>query len=80
MTESAPLNGTTTPPASKMGNLALTEYSATPTSDDSKGPDSVPSWDIPDAFLLPNGYPDVSVFSSSQSRSPWSNVIAITSI
>ncbi|KAL4810988.1 tryptophan synthase beta subunit-like PLP-dependent enzyme [Aspergillus unguis] len=62
MTETAPVNGATTPPSSRLSNLALTEYSAVPTPTSEKeeynGADSVPSWDIPDAFLLPNGYPD----------------------
>ncbi|KAL4966254.1 threonine dehydratase, biosynthetic [Aspergillus stella-maris] len=62
MTEKVPTNGATTPNHSRLSSLALTEYSAIPTPTSEKeeytGPSSPPSWDIPDAFLLPNGYPD----------------------
>ncbi|KAL4740675.1 tryptophan synthase beta subunit-like PLP-dependent enzyme [Aspergillus similis] len=62
MTENASMHGAATPLSSSLSNLALTEYSAIPTptseKDEYKGPDSPPAWDIPDGFLLPNGYPD----------------------
>lgn len=66
MTDQASANGAATPTSSKLSTLALTEYSAIPTptseKDEYKGPESPPSWDIPNAFLLPNGYPDVRPF------------------
>ena len=56
-------SGTATPILSKMGGLALTEYAATPTPpgerNEPTGPGLPPNWGIPEAFLLPNGYPDV---------------------
>jgi hypothetical protein len=64
--ESAPngfASGSTTPILPKMSGLALTEYAATPTPpgerNEQTGPGLPPNWGIPEAFLLPNGYPDV---------------------
>ncbi|KAF3386379.1 Threonine dehydratase [Penicillium rolfsii] len=54
-------NGTTSPVTPKMSGLALTEYTATPTPPSEHAdhiPGLPPNWGIPNAFLLPNGYPD----------------------
>ncbi|KAM5431399.1 threonine deaminase [Microsporum canis] len=48
-------NGATTP--TRLNTLSLTEYTATP-SPPSKADGCPPEWDIPEGFLLPNGYPD----------------------
>lgn len=53
-------NGAATPVSPKMSGLALTEYTAAPTPPSERPePSYPPNWGIPDAFLLPNGYPDV---------------------
>jgi threonine dehydratase len=57
-------NGVATPvtPTPKMSGLALTEYTAAPTPPserERRTPGLPPNWGIPEAFLLPNGYPDV---------------------
>lgn len=63
MSDEPPTNGTVTPVTPK--NLALTEYTAAPTPPSERGDDKSkmlgmpPNWGIPEAFLLPNGYPDV---------------------
>ena len=61
-------DGTTTPLAAKVSNLALTEYSAAPTPPSEKVDQlgSAPDWGIADSFLLPNGYPDVRLYLSVQ--------------
>ncbi|KAJ5201871.1 uncharacterized protein N7498_006534 [Penicillium cinerascens] len=55
-------SGTVTPVFPKMSGLALTEYASTPTPPGERngqhGPGVPPDWGIPEAFLLPNGYPD----------------------
>lgn len=51
-------NGTTTPRTPKRTGLALTEYTANP-SPPSEAAQRRPQLNIPEAFLLPNGYPDV---------------------
>ncbi|KAK2882427.1 threonine deaminase [Arthroderma sp. PD_2] len=48
-------DGATTPP--RLNSLSLTEYTTTP-SPPSKTDGCPPEWDIPEGFLLPNGYPD----------------------
>lgn len=51
------------PVTPKMNGLALTEYTAAPTPPSERAhqtPGLPPNWGIPEAFLLPNGYPDVS--------------------
>lgn len=51
------------PVTPKMSGLALTEYTAAPTPPSERAnqtPGLPPNWGIPEAFLLPNGYPDVS--------------------
>ena len=57
-------DGVATPVSAKVSNLTLTESAlATPTSE--KGEDSTAyNWGIPDDYLLPNGYPDVSALWS----------------
>ena len=55
-------NGATTPVTPKTSGLALTEYTAAPTPPserEQRTPGLPPNWGIPEAFLLPNGYPDV---------------------
>lgn len=61
-------NGTASPVhlnLNNLNNLTLTEYTAThtPVSERVDNRNGVlgepPNWGIPDAFLLPNGYPDV---------------------
>lgn len=50
------------PVTPKMSGLALTEYTAAPTPPSERAnqtPGLPPNWGIPEAFLLPNGYPDV---------------------
>lgn len=58
-------NGVATPVTPKMSGLALTEYSAAPTPPSERSQRLPPNWGIPEAFLLPNGYPDVSYSPSS---------------
>lgn len=62
-------NGFSTPVTPKSTNLALTslaltEYTASPTPPSERGEPAFPGlprgYGVPDAFLLPNGYPDVS--------------------
>jgi threonine dehydratase len=64
---------TSSPRTPKFKGLALTEYAANPTPPSEREDrrlfsdrDGIPGglflsrdWDIPDEFLLPNGYPDV---------------------
>ncbi|OGE51662.1 hypothetical protein PENARI_c012G08641 [Penicillium arizonense] len=53
--------GVATPVTPKMSGLAFTEYTAiaTPPNEHSQRvPGVPPNWGIPEAFLLPNGYPD----------------------
>jgi hypothetical protein len=55
--------GVATPVTPKMSGLAFTEYTATatpPNEHPQRPPGVPPNWGIPEAFLLPNGYPDVS--------------------
>ena len=63
MPEEPSTNGTTTPPTSKFGGLALTEYSAAPTPPSERADCKLPGVGrkcaVPEDFLLPNGYPDV---------------------
>ena len=62
MSEEASTNGVATPVTPKMSGLALTEYTAAPTPPserEQRTPGLPPNWGIPEAFLLPNGYPDV---------------------
>lgn len=62
-TDSPIVNGYTTPPAAGLSNLALTEYTAAPTpqAETENRILGLPNnWGIPDSFILPNGYPDVS--------------------
>ncbi|KAJ5175242.1 uncharacterized protein N7482_001119 [Penicillium canariense] len=61
MSENPATNGATTPVTPKMSGLALTEYTAAPTPPGERAPrvpGVPPDWGIPDAYLLPNGYPD----------------------
>ncbi|KAJ5824189.1 Threonine dehydratase biosynthetic [Penicillium robsamsonii] len=54
-------HGVATPVTPKMSGLALTEYTAAPTPPserEHRTPGLPPNWGIPEAFLLPNGYPD----------------------
>ncbi|KAJ6080106.1 hypothetical protein N7467_009859 [Penicillium canescens] len=53
--------GVATPVTPKMSGLAFTEYTATatpPNEHSQRVPGVPPNWGIPEAFLLPNGYPD----------------------
>lgn len=62
MPEEPTTNGVTTPVSPKMNGLALTEYTAAPTPPSERAdriPGVPPNWGIPNALLLPNGYPDV---------------------
>ncbi|KAJ5895202.1 hypothetical protein N7495_006893 [Penicillium taxi] len=57
----ASASGSTTPVSPKASGFTLTEYAAgpTPLSEPSPQIPGVPrDWGIPDAFVLPNGYPD----------------------
>lgn len=47
-------------PQSRRVSLSLTEYTANPTPPGTRY-DCPRDWDIPEAFLLPNGYPDVCI-------------------
>ncbi|KAJ5764514.1 hypothetical protein N7533_003195 [Penicillium manginii] len=61
MSDEPSVNGVTTPTTPKRSGLALTEYTAAPTpppNAQTASPDCPPNWGIPEAFLLPNGYPD----------------------
>ena len=50
-------NGLASPSTPRQTGLALTEYTANPSPRDESSQDK--SSVIPEAFLLPNGYPDV---------------------
>lgn len=63
MSDESSTNSAPTPGTPKVSTLSLTEYAATPTPPNERS-EQVPSglhrdWQIPEAFLLPNGYPDV---------------------
>ncbi|KAL1965914.1 hypothetical protein VTN77DRAFT_5047 [Rasamsonia byssochlamydoides] len=60
MTEDPVSNGTVTPPNKpNHSGLSLTEYAANPTPPVERGESGLPpTFDIPEDFLLPNGYPD----------------------
>ncbi|CAI7669320.1 unnamed protein product [Penicillium manginii] len=61
MSDEPSVNGVTTPTTPKRSGLALTEYTAAPTPPSERAdriPGLPPNWGIPEAFLLPNGYPD----------------------
>lgn len=60
MDEKAMPNGTHTPQTPKLDSLALTEYTANPTPPSMRSsPTALPK--VPEASLLPNGFPDVRV-------------------
>ncbi|WEW59277.1 threonine deaminase [Emydomyces testavorans] len=50
-------NGTSRPSSPPLSSLSLTEYTANPTPPSERCV-CHPDWDVPDSFLLPNGYPD----------------------
>jgi threonine dehydratase len=50
-------NGTSTPQTPKRSSLAMTEYAANPTPP-SERTTPISSYDVPQDYLLPNGYPD----------------------
>jgi threonine dehydratase len=71
-TQNGNSGSTSSPRTPKFTGLALTEYTANPTPPSEREDrrfsdrDGIPGplllerdWDIPDEFLLPNGYPDV---------------------
>lgn len=60
MDENSTPNGTHTPQTPKLNTLSLTEYTANP-SPPSRTNSSTALAKIPEAFLLPNGFPDVRV-------------------
>ncbi|KAK8173874.1 threonine ammonia-lyase, biosynthetic [Phyllosticta citrichinensis] len=53
-------NGTKTPttPAPNVSGFSLTEYAANPSPSSSSTPNGHPQFQVPEHFLLPNGYPD----------------------
>lgn len=58
MDETPTPNGTHTPQTPKLNTLSLTEYTANPSPPSRRSSSSaLPT--IPEAFLLPNGFPDV---------------------
>ena len=60
-------NGTLTPQTPKLNSLALTEYTANPTPPSRRNsPTASPK--VPEAFLLPNGFPDVRIPSREGSN------------
>lgn len=69
MSDESSTNGVPTPVTPKLSGLSLTEYASNPTPPGVRGEKTVPGhprdWNIPDAFLLPNGYPDVRFFLNS---------------
>ncbi|KAK2782884.1 threonine deaminase [Emmonsiellopsis sp. PD_33] len=50
-------NGSPRPTTPKMSSLSLTEYTANPSPPNERH-GLPPDWDIPEAYLLPTGYPD----------------------
>jgi hypothetical protein len=64
MADTAVPNGTHTPetPKPAHASLALTEYSANPSPPSATPRDKTRDAGVPPDFLLPTGYPDVSVF------------------
>lgn len=61
MSDESSTSSASKPATPKLSGLSLTEYTAAPTPPNERAQTkaSGPSWDIPDTFLLPNGYPDV---------------------
>ncbi|EEQ88025.1 threonine deaminase [Blastomyces dermatitidis] len=57
MAEAPLTNGCSSPLTPRLNSFSLTEYSANP-SPPSERHGLPPDWEIPEAFLLPNGYPD----------------------
>ncbi|OAX84179.1 threonine ammonia-lyase, biosynthetic [Emergomyces africanus] len=57
MAEAPLTNGYSSPRIPRLNSLALTEYSANPSPPNERH-GLPPDWEIPEAFLLPNGYPD----------------------
>ncbi|OJD19929.1 threonine ammonia-lyase, biosynthetic [Emergomyces pasteurianus Ep9510] len=57
MAEAPITNGCSSPRPPRLNSLALTEYSANPSPPNERH-GLPPDWEIPEAFLLPNGYPD----------------------
>ncbi|KAK5145471.1 threonine deaminase [Oleoguttula sp. CCFEE 6159] len=57
MTDSPTPNGTHTPQTPKMNSLSLTEYTANPSPPSSTPKSKIRSL-VPEAFILPNGFPD----------------------
>ncbi|EDN10450.1 threonine dehydratase, mitochondrial precursor [Histoplasma mississippiense (nom. inval.)] len=57
MAETPLTNGSGSPRTPRLSSLAMTEYSAYP-SPPNERQGLPPDWEIPEAFLLPNGYPD----------------------
>lgn len=64
MEESTMSNGTHTPQTPESNGLSLTEYSANPSPPPGKTAKSTASSQVPEAYLLPDGFPDVSMFTS----------------
>ncbi|KAK2766681.1 threonine deaminase [Arachnomyces sp. PD_36] len=58
MPDITPTNGESLPCSPKRNTLALTEYSATPMASLGEKNGSQKEWEVPEAFLLPNGHPD----------------------
>ena len=60
MEDESPQDGTVTPQTPKTNGLSLTEYTANPTPPNEKqNHKSLALSQIPEDYLLPNGYPDV---------------------
>lgn len=65
MSEASSTNGVATPVSSQMNSLALHQNECSPQSERGERKLFGLDWGIPDAFLLPNGYPDVSLSLSN---------------
>jgi len=57
-------NGLSRPQTPAINSLSLTEYAANPSPPSSTPKEKTSHAGVPEAFLLPNGYPDVNWFSS----------------
>ena len=60
MADDSEPDGSTTPQTPKINGLSLTEYTANPSPLSEKA-ELKSSTQVPEAFLLPDGYPDVHI-------------------
>lgn len=79
MEETSMSNGTHTPQTPESNGLSLTEYSANPSPPPGKTTKSTASSQVPEAYLLPDGFPDVSMIMEHKSGTSANLVVVSTS-